>query len=494
MALGKRNSQSQNAFWLPTEDIARGPGSPFYTRLNQLLAEHDFDRWAEDRCAVFYDETIGRPGIPPGVYFRMLMIGYLEGIDSERGIAWRCADSLSLREFLGYDLTESTPNHSSLSVIRSRIDVETHQAVFGWMLSRLADHQLLNGKTLGIDATTLEANAALRSIIRRDTGETYTEFLKKLAKESGIETPTRDDLSKLDRKRKKKGSNKEWTHLHDPDAKITKMKDGRTHLAHKAEHAVDMETGAIVSVTVQPADRGDTTSIGETLAEAMENLDEVSRDERDRDDENENDHDSDGGGAKDRKDGDDNAKAEKRQSKPKQVEEVVADKGYHSTQVLCDLQEMGLRSYASEPDRGPRTWKGKDEDEREAVYANRRRIRGERGKRLLRQRGERVERTFAHCYDTGGMRRTHLRGHENMLKRLLIHAGASNLGLLMRKLIGVGTPRGLAGMNRAVVAAMYAVARRVMRTVVLLRGVMIHWRSRVGLRHADHDLALALAA
>ena len=488
MALGKRNSQSQKSFWLPSEDIARGPGSPFYARLNQLLAEHDFDRWAEDRCAVFYDEKVGRPGIPPGVYFRMLMIGYLEGIDSERGIAWRCADSLSLREFLGYELTESTPNHSSLSVIRSRIDVETHQAVFGWLLSRLAEHQLLKGKTLGIDATTLEANAALRSIIRRDTGETYNEFLEKLAKESGIETPTREELAKLDRKRKKKGSNKDWFNPHDPDAKITKMKDGRTHLAHKAEHAVDMETGAIVAVTLQPADRGDTTSIGETLAEAMENLDEVSRDERDRDDEN----DGDGDGVKDRTDVDHEAKAERRQSKskPKRVEEVVADKGYHSNQVLCDLQEMGIRSYASEPDRGRRNWKGKA-DEREAVYANRRRIKGDRGKRMSRQRGERVERTFAHCYDTGGMRRTHLRGHENILKRLLIHAGASNLGLLMRKLLGAGTPRGLAGLNRAVVAAMNAVARRVTRIVVHLRGVMSHWRQRVDLRQTDHHRYLA---
>jgi transposase len=486
MALGKRNSQSQNSFWLPTEEVVRGPGSPFYARLNQLLAERDFDRWAEDRCAVFYDDKVGRPGIPPGVYFRMLMIGYLEGIDSERGIAWRCADSLSLREFLGYKLTESTPNHSSLSVIRSRIDVETHQAVFGWMLSRLAEHQLLKGKTLGIDATTLEANAALRSIIRRDTGDTYNEFLEKLAKESGIETPTREQLAKLDRKRKKKGSNKDWFNPHDPDAKITKMKDGRTHLAHKAEHAVDMESGAIVAVTLQPADRGDTTSIGETLAEAMENLDEVSRDERDCEHEN----DRDGDGQMNRKDGDDGEKTEKRASKPKRVEEVVADKGYHSNQVLCDLQEMGIRSYASEPDRGRRNWKGKEE-EREAVYANRRRIKGDRGKRLLRQRGERVERSFAHCYDTGGMRRTHLRGHENIFKRLLIHAGASNLGLLMRKLLGAGTPRGLAGLNRAVLAAMNAVARRVTRNVVHLHGVMSHWRQPIDLRFADHHHHLA---
>ncbi len=409
MALGRRDNQRQDQLWVATDTIISGPGSPFYTRLNAILADADFDRFTEASCAKFYAGETGRPGIPPGVYFRMLMVGYLEGLDSERGIAWRCADSLSLRAFLGYDLTTSTPDHSTLSVIRGRIDLETHQEVFCWILARLSDHKLLKGTTIGIDATTLEANAALRSIVRRDSGETYREFLETLAKESGIATPTREDLAKLDRKRKKKGSNDDWHNPHDPEAKITKMKDGRTHLAHKAEHAVDLETGATVAVTVQPANRGDTTSIGETLCEVMENLDAVSD-------------------------------AEHRY----EMEEVVIDKGYHSNAVMVDLKELDLRSYASEPirGRGGRKWKGKTA-QREAVYANRRRIRGARGKRLLRKRGELLERPFAHCYETGGMRRTHLRGHENILKRLLIHVGASNLGLLMRTLIGSGTPRGL---------------------------------------------------
>jgi transposase len=426
MALGRRDAERQEQLWIESGRIVRGPGSPFYARLNAVFASSGFDRWAEDRCASFYAAE-GRPSVPPGVYFRMLMVGYFEGIDSERGIAWRCADSLSLREFLGYDLTRRTPDHSTLSVVRSRIDVETHQEVFCWILSRLAEHGLLKGKTIGVDATTLEANAAMRSLLRRDTGEGYQEFLERLAAESGIETPTRADLAKLDRKRKKKASNDDWKSPDDPDARITKMKDGRTHLAHKAEHAVDMETGATVAVTVQPADRGDTSSLGQTLCEAMENLEEVNE-----------------------KGGD----AERRY----EMQEVVTDKGYHSNDVMRDLAEAGLRSYASEPGRGRRRWKDKQE-ERDAVQANRRRITGAHGKRLLRRRGEMLERPFAHCYETGALRRIHLRGHENIRKRLLIHVGASNVGLLMRALVGAGTPRGLhalAGTLRALLQTLAA--------------------------------------
>jgi transposase len=427
MAMGQHKAERQEHMWVATGDIVAGPGSPFYARLNRILAESDFDGWVERLCAKFYAGDVGRPGIAPGVYFRMLMIGYLEGVDSERGIAWRCADSLSLREFLGYDLTRSTPDHSSLSVIRGRLDVETHQEVFTWILQRLGERGLLKGKTIGIDATTLEANAALRSIVRRDSDEGYSEFLARLAKDSGIATPTREDLAKLDRTRKNKASNDDWKHPHDPDAKITKMKDGRTHLAHKAEHAVDLETGAIVAVTLQPADRGDTTSMGETLCEVMENLDEASVDGREH-----------------------------------RMREVVNDKGYHSNATMCDLEAMGIRSYTSEPDRGRRNWKGRPA-ERDAVHANRRRIRGARGKRLLRTRGELLERPFAHCYDTGGMRRTHLRGHANILKRLLVHVGASNLGLVMRQLIGVGTPRGLHDLAMAARAAITGLAQHLAR-------------------------------
>ena len=442
MAIGKRKAERQEELWIATAEVAAGPGRVFYTRLNELFAQAGFDRWVEGRCERVYAEVLGRPGVSPGVYFRMLMIGYLEGIDSVRGIAWRCADSLSLREFLGYRLTQRTPDHSTLSVVRERIDLKTHQEVFCWILRRLGEAGLLRGKTIGVDATALEANAAMRSIVRRDTGEGYNEFLGQLAKESGIQTPTREDLAKIDKKRKNKAGNDDWQSPHDPDSRITKMKDGRTHLAHKAEHAVDMDTGAVVAVTIQPADRGDTSSLGETLIETMENLDEV----------------SDGMGDEDRR---------------YQMQEVVTDKGYHSNDVVRDLAAMGLRSYVSEPDRGGRRWKNKPA-ERDAVHANRRRIRGGRGKRLLRKRGELVERSFAHCYETGRMRRTHLRGHEPILKRVLIHVGACNLSLLMRKQFGVGTPRGLQGFAaRASGALTRLCGRRIAHALCLMSSILV---------------------
>jgi transposase len=421
MAMGKRKRRAkQVSMWVATEDLPRSAAHPFYARLNQILDQHDFDGYVEGLCERFYADD-GRPGLPPGRYFRLLLIGYFEGLDAERAIAWRAGDSFALREFLGLVLPDAPPDHSTISRTRRLIDLETHEAVFTWILQRLADAGLVKGKTVGIDATTLEANAALRSIVRRDTGESYQDFLTTLAQASGIETPTRADLARIDRKRKKKGSNDDWTHPHDPDAKITKMKDGRTHLAHKAEHAVDLETGAIVGVTVQDADDGDTETSIETLIKAAEQIEIV------------------------RPAGDG-------------LQEVVGDKGYHSNQSLVDLEAVGVRSYISEPDRGRRNWKEKP-DARAAVYRNRRRIRGPRGLRLLRLRGERVERPFAHLYETGGMRCVHLRGHTNILKRLLIHIGGFNLGLLMRQLIGVGTPRGLQGRLHAVLATLLTLMR-----------------------------------
>jgi transposase len=412
MAMGRRRGR-QRPLWIGAQDLAKSPGHPFYEKLNRLFGEHGFDGFVEEQCQGFYAKKMGRPSLAPGIYFRSLMIGYFEGIESERGIAWRVADSIGLREFLGFGLTDETPDHSTISRTRRLIDVESHEAVFGWILEVLTKAGLVKGKTLGVDATTLEANAAMRSIVRRDSGESYEEFLTALAKASGIETPTREDLARLDRSRKKKGSNQEWTHPYDPDARITRMKDGRTHLAHKMEHAVDMETGAVLAVTIQPADRGDCQSLEHTIDETCMVFEDLL---------------DDAGAAA--------------QLSSQILAEVVADKGYHSNDVLVRLQQQGFRTYVSEPKRGRRRWHGKEE-ERDAVHANRRRVRGQRGRRLLRRRGEVLERPFAHALETGSMRRVFLRGAKNIRKRVLVHVAGLNLGLLMRTLYGVGSPRGL---------------------------------------------------
>jgi transposase len=424
MAMGTRQGRQRTEdLWIPTSELAKPAGHPFYERLNRLLDEHDFDSFVEDKCRGFYATERGRRGLVPGIYFRLLLVGYFEGIDSERGIAWRAEDSLSLRCFLGIGLTESPPDHSTISRTRRLIDLETHRQVFTWVLKVLAEAGLLKGKQIGIDATTLEANAAMRSIVRRDSGESYEEFLTGLAQESGIETPTREDLARLDRKRKKKGCNRTWVNPHDRDARITKMKDGRIHLAHKAEHAVDMETGAVVAVTLQEAHLGDTTTIKETLAEAGETVAELIGHEAEV------------------------APEETPQVNLGGIEEVVADKGYHSGRVLEELKAAGVRTYIPEKKQnGQRHWVGK-EDEQKAVYANRQRLERPKGKRLLRRRGELIERSFAHCYETGGMRRTHLRKHNNILKRLLIQVAGANLGLLLRSRYGKGTPRSLQGLS-----------------------------------------------
>jgi transposase len=424
MAMGTRR-EHQEELWIPTSTLARRASHPFYERLNHLLVKRDFDRFVEGKCQRFYAATMGRPGLAPGIYFRLLLLGYFEGIDSERGMAWRTGDSLSIREFVGIALNQGAPDHTTISRTRRLIDLETHREVFAWVLEVLADAGLVKGKRIGIDATTLEANAALRSIVRRDNGESYEEFLQGLAQQSGIATPTREDLARVDRKRKKKGSNKEWVNPHDADARITKMKNGSTHLAHKAEHAVDMDTGAVVAVTLQEADLGDTRTVKETLAEAGTAVAELIEWEADA------------------------RPAEKPQVSLGGVEEVVADKGYHSGAVLKEMQAAGVRTYIPEKKQaGKRHWVGKEE-ERKAVYANRRRLERPKGKRLLRKRGELIERTFAHCYDTGGMRRTHLRQHNNILKRLLVHVAVMNLGLLLRSVYGIGTPRGLQDLSPA---------------------------------------------
>ena len=432
MALGKRRPVQQPLF-VSTADLDVRP-HPFYEAVNRVLDAHHFDAFVEGLCGKFYDDGArgGRPGLAPGVYFRCLLVGYFEGIDSERGIDWRCNDSLSLKAFLGVACDSPAPDHSTISRTRRLIDLEAHAEVFRFLLKVLANHGLVDGKTVGVDSTTLEANAAMRSIVRRDTGEGYQEFLERLARESGIETPTREDLAKLDKKRKNKASNDDWQSPDDPEAKITKMKDGTTHLAHKAEHAVDMGEeghGAILAVNLCDAAAGDTATLVDTVVAATENLAAVAGDDR----------------VADKVSGD-------------WMSEAVLDKGYHSKQSLLDLEEMEVRSYASEPGRGRQDWEGQA-DAKAAVYANRRRVRGERGRRLLKSRGEKLERTFAHCYETGGMRRLFLRGRENAAKRVLVHAAAFNVGLMMRLKYGLRKPRGLSKAAAAACGLVFALVQ-----------------------------------
>lgn len=409
MALGNQGGR-QSTMYLAYDEIPKSRGHAFYDALQRILCGAGFDRFVERICRPHYAEK-GRRSIPPGRYFRMLLVGYFEGIDSERGIEWRCADSLSLREFLLLGTKESVPDHSSLSRIRSRLPVKVHQQVFTWILKVIDKNGLLLGDQIGVDASTMEANAALKTIVRRDTGDSYRQMLLRMAEESGIASPDSDELKRMDRKRKgKKLSNEDWQSSSDPDSKIARMKDGRTHLAYKPEHAVDLDTSVIVAIEIHPADQGDTKTLMKTLETAQSNLE----------------------------------KATQTPPKPDDPAELVADKGYHSREVLKDLEDSQWKTRISEPKaKGLNSWKG-DHEARRAVYNNRSRITSETGKQALRCRAEKAERSFHHTLDRGGMRRTWLRGREKIHKRYLIHVCGFNLGLLMRTKYGFGTPKGLA--------------------------------------------------
>ena len=406
MALG-RQGERQADLIVGWAELPRSPGHAFYDRLQTVLREAGFDGFAEQQCAPYYASKLGRPSLPPGRYFRMHLIGYFEGIDSERGLEWRCADSLSLREFLRLGTTEAVPDHTWLSRTRSRLPLEVHEAVFTWVLQRLAEHGLIQGNRIGVDASTMEANAALRAIVRRDSGEDYREMLKRLAKESGIATPTADDLIRLDRNRQgKRLSNADWASPSDPEAKIAKMKDGRTRLAYKPEHAVDLDTGAIVAAEIHPADQGDTTTLPGTLEAAAANLAAIDAAPTAED-----------------------------------PAELIADKGYHSRDGLKDLEDGPWKSRIAEKKvLGVSRWRG-DEAARRAVYNNRARLRSGVAKEAFKLRAELVESSFALILDRDGMRRSWLRGRENLHKRYLVHVAGYNLGLIMRLLVGAGTPR-----------------------------------------------------
>jgi transposase len=433
MALGRRGEREET-MWVATASLPRSAGHPFYTRVNALLAEADFDRFAEAECAPYYAETQGRPSIPPGIYFRMLLVGYFEGIDSQRGIAWRCSDSLALREFLGLGVADRVPEHSSLTVTRQRLPLAVHEAVFARILQLAATKGLLRGKTVAVDATTLEANAAMKSIVRRDTGESWQQYIRRLAVDEGVVAPTEEDARRLDRRRKKRVSNAAWQSASDPASRITKLKDGRTHLAYKAEHVIDVESEVILAPQIYPGDAGDAATLESSVRQAEAYVDQA--------------------------------------AVPVVIEEVVADKGYHAAATLAACAAWGLRTYIPERDCGRRRWHDKPVACELAFRANRRRVRGRRNRRLQRLRSERVERSFAHICGSGNQRRTWLRGLENVQKRYLLTAAARNLGLVMRHLFRIGTPRslqGLAAMLRALANAI------VTRLAALVRRVAQRW-------------------
>lgn len=434
MGMGRRKPR-QKALFVPTEKLVRSQGHPFYRKLNEFLAEAGFDRWIEDRCRRYYslEETRGRPSLPPGIYFRMLLIGYFEGIDSQRGIAWRCCDSRSLAEFLGYGPDEATPDHSTLSLTRRRLPSEVFEEVFQRVLKIADEKGLIGGKTVGVDSTTLEANAAMKSIQRRDTGEGWREYLVRLMREEGVieadEEPKDEDIRRFDKGRKgKKVSNEDWVAPNDPAARITQMKDGRTHLAYKAEHVVDLESELILAAEILPGDQGDAQTLVDSIVAAQENL--------------------------------------KRARIQVEIEEVAADKGYHSASTIELADDLGIRTYIPEPkSKHQRTWTDKPSEFQRAVYENRRRMRRAKGKRLGRLRSERVERSFAHVCDTGGMRRSWLTGTIDVTKRYVIAAAAHNLGRILRKLFGIGKPKALQGSSTLVTLA-YLIARA-LRTALM---------------------------
>ena len=415
MALGKRSGEQQGALWVSGEQM-RSPGHPFYDALNRLLASVDFDAKLEELCEPYYRQG-GRPGIAPGVYYRMLFVGYFEGLASQRAIEWRCADSLSLRSYLGLSATDRVPDHSSLTRIRQRLPLEIDEAVHRMVLGLAATKDLLEGKTLGVDATLIEACAAMRQIVRREDGKDWKQYVEGLAEEEGVAIENDEDLRRYDRKRRgKRVSNKEWESPTDPDARITKMKDGRTRLGFKIQHAVDMESGIVVDASAHTADTADSAAIEESVLSAQVHLAEADTE--------------------------------------CEVAEVVADKGYHKAETLATLTEHGVRTYVPERrDARRRRWTNKPPGWKDAVYGNRRRVKGTRGKALQRRRGEMVERSFAHACDSGGMRRSTLRGLLGVHRRVLVQAVAMNLGTILRSMIGVGTPKRLAERSRAILAA-----------------------------------------
>ena len=432
---GKKKKAAQGEFWVPAHQLAQTSKATFYARLDETLESFGFAEKVRAICAPAYKQNnAGRPGIDPVVYLKMIMIGFFEDLPSERAIAARCADSIAIRSFLNYSLEEKTPDHSSFTVIRQRLGLEIYHQIFALTLEALREHGLLRGKNLGIDSSVIEANASLRALVHRNTEEQYWDYVKRLAAENGIDPNDTTAVRKFDRQRPGKGSNQEWLNPHDPDAKIGRTKDGATDMIYKPESVVDLDTGAIVQAEVHPGDQADHKDMATRVLEAQQTINQAS-----------------------------GAKAD-----TLTVTSVTSDKGYYAVGQLQALQHEGIRTVISDPVDDRRVDKLEPEEQR-AVRAARRSVQSKSGKGLLRRRGMQIERSFAHILDAGGMRRTTLRGWENLNKRFKLAAAFYNLSQLMRKLFGFGTPKQLAAtMERGGRGLFFALGRLL---VTLLAGI-----------------------
>ena len=409
-----KKKAAQSEFWIPADQVVNSAKSGFYAKLEETLESFRFGAKVRALCAPAYDKSgVGRPGIDPVVYLKMIMVGFFEDLPSERAIAARCADSMSIRAFLKYELNEKTPEHSSFTVIRQRLGLEIYERIFTLTLQALREHGLLRGKNLGIDSSVIEANASLRALVHRNTEEQYWDYVKRLAAESGIDPEDSAAVRKFDRHRPGKGSNQEWVNPYDPDAKIGRTKDGATDMIYKPEVVVDLDTGAIVQAQVHPGDQADHKEMATRVLEAQQNINEAAGETLDT----------------------------------LTVNSVTSDKGYYAVNELQALQQEDIRTVIADPIDNRRLDK-LEPDEKKAVQAARRSTKSTSGKDLLRRRGMHIERSFAHILDCGGMRRTTLRGWENLNKRFKLAAAIYNLSQLMRKLIGIGTPKQLAARGR----------------------------------------------
>ena len=419
---------AQGELFVMGSDLPEATPDAFYRRVNRTLDSMNFARQVWEICQSAYADTSrgGRPGIDPVVYLKMLMVGFFEDLPSERAIASRCADSFSIRGFLGYELTESTPNHSSLSVIRERLSVDQLRALHVVLLKALYDHGLLKGKKLGIDSSIIEANASLRALQHRNTEENYWEYVKNLAREAGIDPEDIKAVRRFDKKRKgRKTSNAEWVNPYDPEAKVGRTKDGAADMVYKPEHVTDLESGAIVRVEVRSGDAGDTEGMSERVMDAVQLV----------------------------------AQAMPRKEHDQIAQSVCADEGYFAVAEVEALQTAQCRVVIGDP-HAARRRANASKEEKKVLRTARCAVKSASGKALLRLRGEYVERGFCHVLDHGGLRRATLCGRTKLTKRYYVAAMTFNLSLLLRQVFGIGTPKQwLAAREGAPLALLLVVVR-----------------------------------